>query len=151
MTTAKEGYNWPKATPIHQRRFPFVLTTNTLNTGTWTLCWSWMRIQSQCSWCSCQTAHSWHEACWFRTLQLVQPAMATDTANSQQATANKLLLLQCYEIILFNNKLQTWIWSAIVAVGQSALIAHEKLYRIYYISIMYMGKCWHSQFASHKS
>lgn len=146
---AKDGYNWPKVTPIYQRRLPFVLTTNTLNTGHWTLCWNRMRIRC----CSCLPAHSWHEACWFRTLQLVKPAMATDTANKCCCCCWCWCCCSCasYEIILFNNQQQIWKWSAIVAVGQNALIAHEKLHRIYYISIMYMGKCWHNQLASHKS
>lgn len=32
LVIAKDGYNWPKAATIYQRRLPFVLTTNTLNT-----------------------------------------------------------------------------------------------------------------------
>jgi len=27
----------------------------------------------------------------------------------------------------------------------------QQHHRIYYVSIMYMGKCWHSQLATHKS
>jgi len=31
----KDGYNWPKAATIYQRRLPFVLTTNIVDTGQW--------------------------------------------------------------------------------------------------------------------
>lgn len=31
---AKDGYNWPKAATIYQRRLPFVLTTNAVNNQT---------------------------------------------------------------------------------------------------------------------
>lgn len=121
----KDGYNWPKAATIYQRRLPFVLTTNIVDTvdiwavdqernGARVLVWV-------CSTPWLLAICSWHEACWFRTLQLVKPAKAV-------ATSHILDTLWNY---LFNNRTAShgkWKWSAIVVSCYSMLqplIVHE--------------------------